>query len=133
MDDFPDFLDRQVAELFDRAQAAFGSAIRTFWMHEFPGCPGCGGELNLLEIDGEQVFSLNAFFYRPEAVLIGYALCGSCAAKVLKAGAQWPPRLTPLHARIEKNLIEAYHSTLRSEGGPGSGPLHMPDRRGTEH
>jgi len=51
---------------------------------------------------------------RLRGVLIGYFLCGICAGIIFKEAEKNPYKQTPLHADIERNLIEAYHKHLAS-------------------
>ena len=99
--------DREVAELFEmifrQAQMQFGSAIKSRWLHDVDGCPGCGNAINVTKYKKKNCLSLNAYIYREHGVVIAYLLCGKCGNKVIRATSN-----TPLHAAIEKNLKEAF-------------------------
>lgn len=45
-------------------------------------------------------------------VLIGYVLCNKCAKHIFRATKKNPYQETPLHAEIEKNLVEGYKRYL---------------------
>ena len=111
------YLSAQFDALYRRARARHGDTIQAFWMNEAPDCPGCGNEIDLVEQDGEKMLSLNAFMYRERGVLIGYALCAACAGQIMKVGRFNPFRQTPLHAKIEQNLIAAYKTFLELLAG----------------
>jgi hypothetical protein len=94
----------QLLELiFSQAQMQFGSAVRSRWLHDGDGCPGCGREIDATKFKGKDALSLNAFIFREHGVLIAYLLCGRCAKQVMKATQD-----LPLHTEIEKNLKQAY-------------------------
>ena len=91
-------------QLFRQAQMQFGSAIRSRWMHDGDGCPGCGREINSFKFKKKKnLLSLNAYIFREHGVLIAYLLCGNCAKQVINA-----TQNLPLHAEIEKNLKRAF-------------------------
>lgn len=97
-----------LAELFARAKAQFGGAAKSFWFYDGDACPGCQGEIDALNLEGQRGISLNGFIYRERGVLIGYVLCSRCAGHIFMAGRQRSGRQTPLHPIIEQNLIAAY-------------------------
>lgn len=90
-------------QIFRQAQMQFGSAIKSRWLHDGDGCPGCGKEVNVMKYKKKNALSLNAFIYREHGVLIAYLLCGKCGNQVIRATQD-----LPLHAEIEKNLKQAY-------------------------
>jgi hypothetical protein len=90
-------------QLFRQAQMQFGSAVRSRWLHDGDGCPGCGREIDSFKFKKKKSLSLNAFIFRERGVLIAYLLCGNCAQQVIKA-----TQNLPLHTEIEKNLKQAY-------------------------
>lgn len=99
--------NKEIEELLDliwrQSQMQFGSAIRSRWLHDGDGCPGCGREIKAMKFKGKDSLSLNAFIFREHGVLIAYLLCGKCGNKVIRATSD-----TPLHAEIEKNLKQAF-------------------------
>lgn len=104
--------DKEIAEflepLFRQAQMQFGDAIKSRWFHDGDGCPGCLREIDAMKFKGKDALSLNAFIFREHGVLIAYLLCGKCAKKIFKAAERNPYSQTPLHAKIEKNLKQAF-------------------------
>ncbi len=94
--------------LFRLAQKQFGSAIRGRWLHDGDGCPGCGREIDAMKFKGGNALSLNAFIFREHGVLIAYLLCGKCAKYIHKKAKKDPNSPTPLHAKIETNLKQAF-------------------------
>jgi hypothetical protein len=107
-------IEDMLAQLFTRAKAQFGDAVRGFWFYDGDPCPGCGFPVDAMKYKGEDALSLNAFIYRPRGVLIGYLLCALCAQQIFQAAQQKPREQTPLHAAIEQNLIKAYQRYLAS-------------------
>lgn len=103
-----------VAKMFTLARAQFGDAVKGHWFYDGDGCPGCGREIDAVKWQGEDAMSLNAFIYRQPGILIGYLLCGRCGEEVMRAGQSPLKRLTPLHARIEQTLVQAYERYIRS-------------------
>ena len=93
--------------LFTQAKTQFGSAVKSRWMYDSDGCPGCGREIKTMKYKGKDTMSLNAFIYREHGVLIAYLLCGKCGNKVIRATTD-----TPLHAEIEKNLKSSFIKQL---------------------
>src|SRR6186713_1867595 len=100
-------VDKELAELlemtFRQAQMQFGSAVRSRWMHDGDGCPGCGSKINFTKYKKKNCLSLNAFIYREHGVLIAYLLCSKCANQVIGAKSE-----LPLHGEIEKTLKAAF-------------------------
>ena len=103
--------DKEIKELlellFTQAKMQFGSAVKSRWMYDGDGCPGCGKEIKSMKYKGKDSMSLNAFIYREHGVLIAYLLCGKCGNKVIRATTD-----TPLHAEIEKNLKSSFIKQL---------------------
>lgn len=95
-------------ELFIQSKIRFGSAVKSKWMHDGDGCPGCGKKVGGMKYKGKDAVSLNAFIYREHGVLIAYLLCGKCANHIFKQSEKDPYSQTPLHDEIEKNLKQAY-------------------------
>jgi hypothetical protein len=112
--DTKDYSDAALAELFARAKAQFGSAVKSYWFYDGEPCPGCGFPVDAMQYKGQDALSLNAFIYRPRGVLIGYALCGLCARQIFQAAEKNPGVQTPLHSVIEANLTKAYQRYLAS-------------------
>ena len=94
--------------LFRMAQMQFGAAVKSRWLHDGDGCPGCGREIDAVKIKKKKALSLNAYIYREHGVLIAYMLCGRCANYIMQESKTNPHGPTPLHAEIEKNLKQAY-------------------------
>jgi hypothetical protein len=99
--------DKEIAELlemmFRQGQMQFGAAVKTRWLHDGDGCPGCGSRINVTKYKKKNCLSLNAYIYREHGALIGYLLCSNCANQVIRATSN-----LPLHAEIEKNLKAAF-------------------------
>lgn len=94
--------------LFRQAKMQFGSAIKSRWLHDGDGCPGCGRKIDEMKFKGKKALSLNAFIFREHGVLIAYLLCGKCAKQIFpNSGKDLQGRL-PLHTEIENNLKQAY-------------------------
>lgn len=107
-------VDAMLTELFARAQAQFGNAVKGYWFYDGDSCPGCGSPVTAMKHKGKKALSLNAFIYRPRGVLIGYVLCGRCARHIFQAAQKNPYTQTQLHAVIEQNLTVAYKRHLAS-------------------
>src|ERR1043165_1848721 len=90
-------------QLFRQAQMRFGTAVRSRWLHDGDGCPGCKKEIDAVKIKGKEALSLNAFIFREHSVLIAYLLCGKCARQIFRSAETDPYGTTPLHHEIEKN------------------------------
>lgn len=103
-DEIRDLLD----QLYYQARMQFGSAIKSRWLHDGDGCPGCGGKISGMKFKGQNTLSLNAFIFREHGVLIAYLLCGKCAKFIFKRSEHDPHSQTELHTEIEKNLKKAY-------------------------
>ncbi len=112
--DAEEYADAALAQLFARATAQFGNAVKSYWVYDGDPCPGCGFPVEVMHYKGKDALSLNAFIYRPRGVLIGYILCGHCAQQIFDAAERNPGVQTPLHAVIEQNLIKAYQRRLAS-------------------
>jgi hypothetical protein len=96
-------------QLFRQAQMQFGSAVKSRWLHDGDGCPGCGREVKGMKFKGKNALSLNAFIYRDHGVLIAYLLCGKCARHIIRESEKNPfGGQTALHSEIEKNLKQAF-------------------------
>ena len=103
-----------LSQMYQQAKAQFGNALKAYWFNDSDVCPGCGREIDNVNIKGEEAISLNAFIYRQRGVLIGYFLCSRCVEKVFRYAQQNPHQQTPLHTTIEANLIQAYKKHIRS-------------------
>lgn len=95
-------------QLFRQAQIQFGSAVKSRWLHDGEGCPGCGSKISTVKFKKKKALSLNAFIYREHGVLIAYLLCGNCANHIFKEPKTDPHSKLPIHDEIEKNLKQAY-------------------------
>jgi hypothetical protein len=104
--------DKEIADLLEQiyrqAQRQFGSAVKSRWLHDGDGCPGCGREIDATRFKGKDALSLNAFIFRDHGVLIAYLLCGKCANHIFKESEKNPFAQTALHTEIEKNLKQAF-------------------------
>jgi hypothetical protein len=104
--------DKEISELleqiFRQAQMQFGSAVKSRWLYDGDGCPGCSSQISTMKWKKKNALSLNAFIYRDHGVLIAYLLCGKCAHFIFKESEKDPITPTPLHAQIEKTLKKAY-------------------------
>ena len=101
-------ISEMMEQLFRQAQMQFGSAVKSRWMHDRDGCPGCGGKISEVKYKGKKAMSLNAFIFREHGVLIAYLLCGKCAKFIFKESEKDPYTPTALHAEIEENLKQAF-------------------------
>lgn len=102
-------IDEMLELIFRQAQMQFGSAIKSRWMHDGDGCPGCGKEIKGMKFKGKNALSLNAFIFREHGVLIAYLLCGKCAKYIFRESEKNPlSGQTPLHTEIEKTLKQAF-------------------------
>jgi hypothetical protein len=106
--------EETLAQVFALSHAHFGDAVKSHWLHDGDGCPGCGREISAVRWKGQDVISLNTFIYRRRGVLIGYLLCGTCGEYVMRAGQDPLVKHTELHDVIEQTLIQAYERYLRS-------------------
>jgi hypothetical protein len=101
-------ISEMMETIFRQAQMQFGSAVKSRWMHDGDGCPGCGREIDGMKFKGKKALSLNAFIFRDHGVLIAYLLCGKCAGHIFRESEKNPYSQTPLHTEIEKNLKQAF-------------------------
>lgn len=105
-------VDATLEQLYYQARLQFGDAIKGYWFYKPDPCPGCRRGIDAMRYKGKDALSLNAFIYRERGVLIGYFLCGECAAKIHEATATNPGKQIPLHTVIERNLVQAYRRHL---------------------
>lgn len=104
-DEISDLLE----QIFFQAKMQFGSAIKSRWLHDGDGCPGCGREIKAMKFKGKNALSLNAFIFREHGVLIAYLLCGKCARYIIRESEKNPfGGQTKLHSEIERNLKQAF-------------------------
>jgi hypothetical protein len=101
-------MDEMLDMIFRQAQMQFGSAVKSRWLHDGDGCPGCGAEIGVMKFKKKKALSLNAFIYREHGVLIAYLLCGKCANHIFRHSETNPLGQLPIHTEIEKNLKQAY-------------------------
>ena len=96
-------------QLFRQAKIQFGSAVKSRWLHDGDGCPGCGKKVSEMKFKGKSALSLNAFIFREHGVLIAYLLCGKCARFIFREAERDPlAGQTSLHTSIEKTLKQAF-------------------------
>ena len=95
-------------QLFRQAKIQFGSAVKSRWLHDGDGCPGCGREVDAVKFKKKKALSLNAFILCEHGVLIAYLLCGKCATYIIEESKKNPYTKTDLHVEIEKNLKQAF-------------------------
>lgn len=105
--------DNEVLELLEQmyriAKMQFGNAIKSRWLYDRDGCPGCGKEVKTMTFKKKKnTLSLNTFIFREQGVLIAYLLCGRCAKYIFSESEKNPYTTTPLHYEIEKNLKSGY-------------------------
>ncbi len=99
--------------MFAQGKKQWGDAVKSLGLFDGDLCPGClARPVSTVKIKGQEGIPINAFIYCPRGVLIGYFLCGKCASYIHKEAAKNPFKQTPLHADIERNLIEAFHKHL---------------------
>jgi len=101
-------IEELLDQLFRQAQMQFGSAIKSRWLHDGDGCPGCGKEVTATKYKKKDALSINAFIFREHGVLIAYMLCGKCAGHIFREAAKNPNVKLPIHDKIEKNLKQAF-------------------------
>jgi hypothetical protein len=101
-------MNELLEQLYRQAQMQFGPAIKSRWLYDRDGCPGCGCEIDAFKFKKKKRLSLNAFIYREHGVLIAYFLCGKCARYIFRESEKNPYTRTELHIEIEKNLKAAY-------------------------
>ena len=107
--------DSLLRVMFEQGKAQFGDAVKSFWFYDDEFCPGCAVRpIGVVKFKGKDSVAINGFMYRQRGVLIGYFLCGTCAAHIHSEAQKHPYTETPLHAEIEKNLIAGYHKHLSS-------------------
>ena len=72
--------DKEITDLleliFRQAQMQFGDAVKSRWLHDGDGCPGCGKEIKAMKFKGKNALSLNAFIFREHGVSIPSQGCG---------------------------------------------------------
>ena len=95
-------------QLYSQAQVQYGGAITGKWLHDGDGCPGCGRDITEMKWKKKKAVSLNAFFYRDHAVMIGYLLCGKCGHHIHSEAQKGGYERLPIHDEIEKNLKAAF-------------------------
>jgi|SRR3972149_1542350 len=101
--------------MFKQAKLQFGDAAKAFWFHDGDLCPAClQNPIGAIKFKGEDALAINGFMYRERGILIGYFLCEMCALYIHEQAQRHPYQQTPLHAKIESNLITAYHKHLSS-------------------
>ena len=114
-DDTKSAVEEILSLMLEQGKRQWGDAVKSFWFYDGDLCPGCMARpVGTVKIKGREGLPINAFIYRPRGVLIGYFLCGKCASFIHSEAAKNPFKQTPLHADIEKNLIEAYNRYLMS-------------------
>lgn len=92
--------------ILELMKAQFGDAAKVCWVYDGDLCPCClKREVDLMEYNGKEALSINAFMYRERGVLIAYLLCGQCAMEIMAKSKNGP---TSMHTSIETNLINAY-------------------------
>ncbi len=107
--------DDLMKTMFEHGKRQFGSAVKSFWFYDGDLCPAClQREIGVVKFKGKDALAINGFIYRERGVLIGYFLCGTCAAFIHKEAQRNPYIQTPMHADIESNLIAAYQKHLSS-------------------
>jgi len=107
-EEFSEFIDSIIAQM----RAHFGDAVKAYWVHAEPLCPGCMVQpIDAITYKGKRAMSINAFMYRERGVMIAYFLCSDCANTVI-AAKNGP---TELHKSIEENLKNAYNRYLASQ------------------
>ena len=103
-------LSAAMERMLSLCQAQYGKSIKTYWFYETDLCPCCAKrQIEVFKYKDADALSLNAFTYREPGVLIGYALCGICAADLRRTSKE---RQAHMHERIEQHLIEAYHKHM---------------------
>ena len=120
----PDPNETQFLAMLEQARSHFGSAVKSVHFHDALECPGCGAEVDEMQVKGKSALSLNFFIYRKRGVLIGYLLCSNCAGRIFHAARKNPYRQIPLHDMIERCLIESYE-TRQKQLDDGRSGLHL--------
>ncbi len=101
--------------MYAQGKAQFGDAMKGFWLYDGDLCPACmQNPLGVVNFKGKEALSINGFMYRERGVLIGYFLCEICTLFIHEQSQKHPYQETPLHAKIEENLRNAYHGYLAS-------------------
>lgn len=114
-DDVKAAAEQMLEMMLAQGRRQWGNAVKSSWFYDGDLCPGCMARpVGTVKIKGKEGIPINGFIYRPRGVLIGYFLCGTCAGFIHSEAAKNPFKETPLHADIEKNLIEAYNRHLMS-------------------
>lgn len=99
-----------IEKMLSLCQAQYGESIKAYWFYKDELCPCCAKrQVEIFKYKHEDAFSLNTFMYNELGVLIGYTLCGICAADLLKTSKK---HQAIMHDRIEQHLIEAYRKHL---------------------
>jgi hypothetical protein len=99
--------------MFAQGKRQWGDAVKSFRLYDGDLCPGCMARpVGTMKIKGQEGIPINGFIHRPRGVLIGYFLCGKCASFIHGEASKNPFKETPLHADIERHLIEAYNRHL---------------------
>jgi hypothetical protein len=109
-----DPLAEMLEQLYSEWKVRYGSVIKGRWLYDGDTCPGCQRKIDTVEIKGAETLSLNAFFYRPRGVLIGYMLCRRCAKEIFRPENKDSYTLISLHGKIEEHLEAAYKQYLAS-------------------
>jgi hypothetical protein len=101
--------------MYMQGKAQFGEAVKGFWLYDGDLCPAClQNPIDVVHFKGKEVLSINGFMYRERGILIGYFLCEICTLFIHEQAQKHPYQETPLHAKIEANLRDAYHVYLSS-------------------
>jgi hypothetical protein len=99
--------------MYLQGKAQFGDAVKGFWLYDGDLCPACQhNQSGVVNFKGKEALSINGFMYRERGILIGYFLCEICTLFVHEQAQKHPYQETPLHAKIEANLKDAYHRYL---------------------
>ena len=108
--DIQEQLAATMEKILSICQAQYGKSIKTYWFYDDDLCPCCAKRrTETFKYKHKEALSLNAFMYHELGVLIGYALCGICAADLLKSSKK---HQALMHESIERHLIEAYHKHM---------------------
>jgi hypothetical protein len=99
--------------MYAQGKAQFGAAVKGFWLYDGDLCPAClQNPIGVVNFKGKEALSINGFMYRERGILIGYFLCEVCTLFIHEQAQKHPYQETPLHAKIEANLKDAYHRYL---------------------
>ena len=108
-----EYIESVMNLMFAQSKAQFGDAVKAHWFYEGELCPGClANPIGVVKFKGEDSLAINGFMYRERGVLIGYFLCQTCVVYIFDEAQKHPYKQTPLHAKIENNLQDAYHKYL---------------------